>query len=94
MATDQQNELWKSVEESNFGQYFKISEAANLSTPIREGKIGRVPVRVYIKQGKGSIPGYLMFTLTIPRPYFHLEVPMAYAQTSNLSRHADLSHKP
>ena len=54
MASDLQDDLWASVESCNFAQYYRVSEAINLSVSRREGKAARLPVRVYIKKGKGT----------------------------------------
>lgn len=55
MASVAQDELWKSVEDSNFGQYFRISESMNIAAR-REGRKQSVPLRLYIKSGSGKPP--------------------------------------
>lgn len=53
MASGVQDDLWKSVEQGNFGQYYRISEGMNLASSRREGRRQSLPLRVYIKRGRG-----------------------------------------
>ena len=54
MASGAQDDLWRSVESSNFGQYFRITESMNIASSRREGRRQNVPLRVYIKSGRGK----------------------------------------
>ena len=54
MASGVQDDLWRSVEDSNFGQYYRISEGMNLASSRREGRRQQLPVRLYIKRGRGT----------------------------------------
>ncbi len=56
MASGVQDDLWRSVEAGNFGQYYRISESMNLASSRREGRRPSLPLRVYIKRGRGGSP--------------------------------------
>jgi len=58
MASGVQDDLWKSVEQGNFGQYYRISEGMNLASSRREGRRQSLPLRVYIKRGRGLPSDY------------------------------------
>ena len=64
MASGVQDELWRSVEDSNFGQYYRISEGMNLASSRREGRRQQLPLRLYIKRGRG---------MSVPLPLSHLD---------------------
>ena len=55
MASNLQDDLWKSVEENNFGQYFRITESTDLTASKRERRGWNIPLRVFIKKGKGKL---------------------------------------
>lgn len=54
MASATQNDLWKSIEDSNFGQYYRISESMGMTSGKQEKRRHSLPVRVFIRNGQGS----------------------------------------
>ena len=58
MASGAQDELWHSVETANFGQYFRTSSSMNLAGSQRAGRQPSIPLRLYIKSGKGGCLSY------------------------------------
>jgi hypothetical protein len=54
MASKVQDDLWSSIQAANFGQYYRISDSMNLASSRREGRRQSIPLRVYIKQGRGA----------------------------------------
>ena len=53
MASATQNDLWKSIEDSNFGQYYRISESMGMTSGKQEKRRHSLPVRVFIRNGQG-----------------------------------------
>ncbi len=54
MASTSQNNLWKSIEESNFGQYYKVSESLGITSARQDRRLPSLPVRVFIRKGRGE----------------------------------------
>ena len=54
MASATQNDLWKSVEETNFGQYYRISESMGITHGRQEKPRQSLPIRMFIRNGKGG----------------------------------------
>lgn len=55
MASTSQDDLWRSIGENNFGQYFRISEAINISSSRQERRRQNIPLRVFVKRGRGML---------------------------------------
>lgn len=58
MASNLQDNLWNSVEQSNFAQYFRISESVDLTAGKKDRQCRNIPLRVFIKKGKGQYTFY------------------------------------
>lgn len=82
MASGAQDDLWKSVEHTNFGQYYRLSESMSL-TLRRDGRKQNVPLRVYIKSGLGK----LLTHAGIPETTEQAELNLVDHQDSTLLKH-------